>query len=1161
MQNLSVIKASAGSGKTYTLAKLYITQLLFVKKNGKLELRNDPGYFQHILAITFTNKATNEMKERIVKELHTLKEAPTESDYYNYFTEECSPQALEGLQNAAAQSLANILFNYSSFKVSTIDSFFQSILRSFARELDRDYNYELTLDNKYATSMATHKFLMSLGKDAARSGKNSTPAETWVKQFIKQKVGESKSWNSIFGSDESSLASFAHNINNEFFRNHMDELRAYLTGTATGDNLKKINDFYVALTKAAEQCRDYIEKTDERRDEFQQLMTQLGIDPSTFYSRRLMHAFYNNGTANIDTIREASVKVKETWFKRGVIPDDTQQQGIKDFFKNHIKHSDYAELLEGMAKKLAFIGLLGEIDKKLEEYREETNCVLISDTNELIGKVINGSETPFIYERVGTWINHFMLDEFQDTSEKQYNNFKPLIQNSLGSGYLNLIIGDSKQAIYRFRNADPSLFRERIDQDFKDYINSQPLDTNWRSHSAVIGFNNEFTGRLIDNFTGCDKLIKSYKTEESQADYIQKVSPSKQGKAPGMVKVHIINEDDSDTSQFDKVTANIAQYLKELHERFAWKDIIILVNRRSDGAAIVSAVLEHNKANSDDPIPIVSGELMLLENSTTVRRIIGMLRFIDIASFSIDEDSDEEVSDIANHANQRRLKLQRQFSALSKFVDKVTEQEKDGNVLAAANAGQLLLESFNEVENEEADNIAEMMTHYATDLSTLLPDQHNQAMTLVNIVESLIGHSLSDIERKKEVIYLHALQNCIMKFAAQRNGGTVREFLRYWDNNKDKITVPDAGGADAITVLTIHASKGLEADCVVVPYANWQLDDSPLEREYWMTGQQWLDEGGSAIFNDLGIALDPGIVPPILAAGKTALRNLNALNHFVDTCDSQYQDLLIDNINKTYVAFTRPRKELHIFALPHRTQNGTENEKYGRHVGTLIADIIMQMKSDGLFQLVAENVYQMGEPMPAAAAKAEEQGEKLPAYAVTQADINVDLPNDPSSMREIGKDLHAVLSRITHAGMLQQVLDQSVRRGIISTDKADCWNRENLSNMLTKKLQQAPYSEWFAQDNTIYNERSLHLGEPKVKTIVAEGVETRITYDTLRPDRIVRRPDGTLIVVDYKFGSRKDEPYSAQVREYMTELSKVTAGAVKGYIWYVTRGECLEVTK
>ena len=194
---LLVIKASAGSGKTYTLTKLYIEQLLFrANAQGSLELRKHPNYHRHILAITFTNKATDEMKSRIIKELYQLAQDPTHSDYYSYFSKRCTQEALNGLQEAARDALVSILFNYSEFTVSTIDSFFQSILRCFARELDRDYNYEVQIDSDYAITVAVHNFLLQLGRDAARMGKSrSTTIEKWVRDFISNEVSQSKKWN------------------------------------------------------------------------------------------------------------------------------------------------------------------------------------------------------------------------------------------------------------------------------------------------------------------------------------------------------------------------------------------------------------------------------------------------------------------------------------------------------------------------------------------------------------------------------------------------------------------------------------------------------------------------------------------------------------------------------------------------------------------------------------------------------------------------------------------------------------------------------------------------------------------------------------------------------------------------------------------------------
>lgn len=1153
MGNMQVIKASAGSGKTYTLAKRYLEEMLFVNHGGTLELRGQKDYFEHIMAITFTNKATNEMKKRIIDELYKLAKDVNNSDFYkNEWKNKCSQEALDGLQQAAKNCLACILFRYSDFKVSTIDSFFQSVLRNFARELDRDYNYDLTLDGDYAAAVAAHKFLLSLGHDVERTGKKNTTVIQWVKNFISDNVNDNKSWNSIFGTSDYSLAKFAAKINNEFFREHMPALRQYLTGDTEGKGLEKITRLTALLKKKAEEYEEEYSNTEERKNKFHALCDEIGLSEDCFHGSRLLDKLYKDGTCTDSALRDNSEKCKTTIFKK-FYPSEDQNNKLCTFFRSIIFSHDCAELLNDIVKKLSFVGLIGELNKKLEEYREETNTVLIADTNELIGKVVDSSPAPFIYERIGTWINHYMLDEFQDTSSKQYSNFKPLLKESLDSGNANLIIGDAKQSIYRFRNADPKLFRDTIDVDFKRYLDKHTLDTNWRSHKSIIDFNNEFIGHFL-NYLGYSKLEKLEQTYmpdgAGEQGYKQKISGPKSNKPAGLVRVKFgykgTDEENPDNTfpKVENVVPVLIEDLKEMHKRFAWSDINILVNKKKDGEVVVSSILDHNKQHPDDMIPIVSGELMRLDQSTAVRRIVSMLEFIDLTSFSLREDNDDPTEvdkDIKAMANKRRMKQQRQFRVFEMFVERLIHNEN----IMPDEAGQVLEECFAEVDQIAQKDQTEQMKMYAQNLNDRLPDQRTQTMSLVNIVETLIKKSIKADEREKENIFLQAFLNCIVDFASKRNGGTVREFLAYWEQHKEKLTVPDSGDSDAIKVYTIHASKGLEADCVVIPCANWELDNNKMDKDYWIDGKDWLNHGGSDFLDKIFTeGWDRNLIPPILSVSKSKLRAMKTHGYFEDICNSQDEDLLIDNVNKTYVAFTRPRKELHIYSV--------SGPKGGTSINHILEDVIRNKMSG--FHTDDQFQYDLGEPYTGGKDPgSKEEDEKytnlpMPVYFVSEKQVEVSLPDDNESARQIGKRLHLLLSRINYCNQLEKALSYCERRGIISSAD-EKWNTQYLRKFLSEKLQSEPFASWFALDNKVYNERPL--------LVQVDG-----NKEFRRPDRIVKRPDGTYIVVDYKFGNRSDETdkrYTRQVKRYTDALARTTEAPVKGYVWYVTEDAIIDV--
>lgn len=1162
LQGLQVIKASAGSGKTYTLALRYIEQLLFrVNRRGKLELRKEPGYHQHILAITFTNKATNEMKSRIIKQLYVLSCNPKDSEYYDELQRCCEPEAFEGLQQAAHKALSDILFDYSQFNVRTIDTFFQSILRSFARELDRDYNYDLQIDAKYAMSVAVHKFLLSLGKDAARTGGKMTQVERWVKEYMKEQLQGSKSWSSMFN-DEGALFNAAENINKEFFRNQLPALRSFLTDEKGNSNLEGIVSFKKLLLESAEQLQKQYEETDWSL-KLADILRADNLDLSNVSGTMSLSKYILKfrGQEPSEKVLALVSSCGEDQFKKNSNPSADVLDKISELVRDMCSLYYECELLKDMASRLSLVGLIGEIDKKLEEYRRESNTILIADTNELIGKVVeNSGGAPFIYERTGTWINHYMLDEFQDTSSKQYENFKPLLDESLshGTDNFNLIIGDSKQAIYRFRNADPSLFRDRINVDFSG-LQSTTLQHNWRSQKNIIEFNNGFFEKLLeqDEYRNKGALMRTFKPNSDDKDYKQLV-PKRQQDPAGMVRVlfELPNaEADGGVKTIEKVeevAAIMPQYLLKLHERFEWKDINILVDRnKSQGRVIVEAILQHNmqaraEGRDKDVISIVSGEMMQLGKSVAVRRIISLLRFIDLTNYVMSEDDDARIDDTAKlRASKRNMSAQRQFTVLSRFIAGL----EDVPEATDEQAGSILNSSFDAVDKTIGQKAETQIQEYAQLLRELLPDTRTQLMSLVNIVEHIIDSQLGAREKREEVIYLHAFVNCVMAFAAQRsNGGTVREFLRYWDMKGDSLAVPSSDSANAISIYTIHKSKGLEADCVVLPYAAWEMNGDGMTKEYWMDATTWLDGGGSEILKKaLGADVDKDKMLPIFSASKKTLQNLAKLGKFTSFVNKTEEDILIDHVNKTYVAFTRPRKELHIFAS-------------GKGICKDMSTIVPQL--EGFRPVPVENLtgddapskavmYQLGEPF-VAPAKAEKKDDclvkPLPPYAVSSNTIEVSLPNDETSMREVGKRVHTLLSRINFRRDCDQAISYCLRRGIITDEPDDKWNVGRIRTMVETMFDTKPMSEWFADDNTILNERSILTQDEHGE------------FSLKRPDRVVMRPDGRVIVVDYKSGMNQTKGHVRQVQDYMVALRATGFAQVEGYLWYIATNDVIPVT-
>ena len=1189
-RNLLVIKASAGSGKTYTLAKQYIQHLLFTTADdgsGKLLPRRGEhdtrllNTHRQLLAITFTNKATDEMKERIVNELHRLASPGVKSDYLDVFMQR-SGLSEDRVRTMARQALDELLFDYSNFNVSTIDSFFQMILRNFARELDRDYNYDIQLDDKYAVKVAVHNFMLSLG----RMGK-PTQVDLWVKEYQRHLLrsgADKKKWK--FFEDGGDLYNLAQNISTELFRKSMDDVRNYL-GTVDSEGV--YHSDFSRIRAFKKQVHDVVEQLEGKQaDTLAELRDALQPFDSVLAGNRSLGPWLAKGGEQplSPSLQDADEEYIITQFKKAGRPDDDTITRITRLVNGYFAELGVKNFLSFIENHLGLLGLLAMIDQHLADYRRENNSILLSDTNELIGTVLDsGSE--FVYERVGSVISHFMIDEFQDTSTKQYENFGGLIRESLANGNFNMLIGDAKQSIYRFRNADPTVFRERVDRDFdRDITHHEddsagvaredgPSSVNYRSSRHIIEFNNDFFTDVMQGFSDQHVVEMTYRDVE------QGFSPGiDEKKVPGYVRVHTGNyrglmddevmnaaataagvpvEPDGDVP----VLAVLPGYLLRLHERYDWGRMGILVNSHRQGDRIVETILNYNQHTTGEPISIISGESLLLVNSPIIRRIISMLRFIDISQFTPAEDEEDEeeqpdtdVARMLRSMQRERLSEQRMYSGLDSFIQAVAAHED----ASAADNGAVLASVFD--ANSDGDE-----QQFADTLARLLPSK-GELTTLVSIVESIIANfkrdpaQAADVDR--EVAFLLAFQDTVMQFSAQRNGGSVREFLKFWDEKKGSLAVSSSATGDAVNIMTIHKAKGLEFDCVIIPYANWQLNYNSQEKEYWMPRDAMADALNALCPCDGG--WDTEVIPPLTYVSKSSVEALQDMlqgeaSAFVA---KQQADVLIDNLNKTYVAFTRPRTELHIFCRVDRVPKNAKADTSDKVTLTQVMTDYAKAKMTPIMQDASPTSwYEHGTVSTRSDIDAKRTAEQVNAlqcsisgYAVADipAELTVRIDKPSSARAKAGIRLHSVLSRIRDRNDVDRVIAQALNRGIITDDSNDrCCidyvNKHIRGPILDPRTRVAA---WFDPANKVYSERTI---TNVCDTPSDDDIENR------RPDRIVRRPDGTILVIDYKSGRRDDSEYLPQLQHYINKLRLIFPDApIAGRLWYTTRDLILDET-
>ena len=1191
MRNLLVTKASAGSGKTYTLAREYIKHLLFTTGgDGEAELmpRRHPGdtrplnTHRQLLAITFTNKATDEMKSRIVNELYRLAQPGVKSDYLEDFMHRSGLNE-EGVRRLARLALSELLFDYSNFNVSTIDSFFQGILRNFARELDRDFNYDIQLDEKYAVRAATHNFMLSLGRSPV-----ITEVDKWVKNYQRQLINEkakSKKWK-FFRDDGGDLSEFASNINSEEFRGKMNEIRSYL-GHVSEDgefqsDFSRIGRFLVWVKGMIQSSEERVTQADSDLIEY--------LRPMEAALKGALMNFYQKGTFT-DTLKDADEDKIASQFRKGSIPDNAVISHITQLVAEHFNNERLAAFMSAIENNLGLLGMLGMIDVHLERFRHETNSILIGDTNELIGTVLKGGSA-FVYERVGTAINHFMIDEFQDTSAKQYENFKGLLQESLASGNFNMLIGDAKQSIYRFRNADPTVFREKVDQDFRNDITDgldasnrpgpgEPTSTNYRSSRHIIEFNNALFEFITQRYADQPTIAGTYQ------DYRQAMPANIDKKLPGYIRLYTGNyhelandsfirpllqaQGDLPSSadaleQVDTLTL-LPAYLLQLHQRYQWGQIGILVYTNNDGQKVVQRLLEYNQRTSGETIKVISGESLQLNNSPLIRRIIATLRFIDACQFTTGEDDDDDDEAMKKMRDSIKRKLandQRLYAGMSRFIHAIASCPD----ASPTELGQILVQSMDAVDEKQVNDNDADDNEFARTLATLLPGT-GELSTLTSIVETIIarfkseevtdgatgGTTSSDVDR--ETAFLLAFQDTVAQFCAQRNGGSVREFLRYWDEKKDTLAMSSDENSDAVNVMTIHKAKGLEFDCVVLPFANWQLDGNAREDKYWVTREDFIDAANALPGNNEPPQEQD--VPPLLRIDANLTSQLieqgiigGKLRDFVA---KRITDATIDNLNKTYVAMTRPCIEMHIFCGTNRDRSSHNDLK------PLLTDFATT--SETMYPvMMAENPisgwFEYGKQSTATEIAAFKQSQNKKSQSMTSVDVPIthyvvsDIPaelrvrveNASSSHIKAGIRLHSLMSRIGNREDVERVIAQGIKCGTITRNEEDLCGIDSINEHVLCPImeERCRVASWFDPSNVVYSER----------TITTNSSEAEDGIENLRPDRIIRLTDGRLLVIDYKTGQRKDRRYCRQVKSYIDKLRAMGMGPnVEGRIWYI----------
>ena len=1070
MENiLKIYRASAGSGKTFTLALEYM----------KLLVRN-PQSYRRILAVTFTNKATGEMKERILGKLYGVaNKLESANDYLEKLVDQLPDLSRETIVKNAGEALDLILHDYGHFRIQTIDAFFQTVLRSLAKELELNGDMEISLDGDTLLEDAVDSYIRNLDPDP----KQIAP----IVNFIEDKLLAGNDWHI-----SNDLKDFAKNILKEEYQQRGEELRAEMEK----DNGVLLKEFYNKVTKERNRI---IQETKELGERFYNIAKSECLEAEDFSGKsRGIYGFFIKVMAG----EFPSLSVTN----KGLIEDPkkiskkcSKNEEIAGLIKSFISLSHEKNNCDLSLKHYHQLGMLNSIARTLKEENEKENRFLLAETTHLLSSMIRENAT-FIFEKIGTEIDHIFIDEFQDTSKLQWDCFKVLLEEVFGRESTNLIVGDVKQSIYRWRNSDWNIMNTIGDQFRKDQIafadqkvksdGKEFYSTNYRSDSNIVKFNNALYSKAIEFISGKfeEPLGKTRLAELKRAyEDVEQALPGWKKPGCGYAEVHILDK----AEKSDKIKdIAIKQLMHTLHrlideENINPGDIAILLRYKNTMKDIVEA-FNAQEFKSGSNIKIVSDEAYRLESSLTLQLVISAMRYIA---------SPEDNVNIAN-----LVKL------YAKVIDKRDETFAD-------------YASQNDIIELLPNDFREKLEHF-------------RSLPIYELIEQLL-HTLGMSNDKNEEAYIYAFLDYASQYLTNRVSD-LNGFLEAWDNEICEKSIP-AEDVNSVRLMTIHKSKGLEFHTVIIPLCDWLLTGDS-RNSLWCKPQK-------EPYDTLSLLSVP--------LKKDMLDSI-----YKDDYNKEQLYQIVDNLNILYVATTRAKSNLIIYSdgtggtgetiskqlneiikEVAKVLDGINNENSVYTYGTIVhskekRDTEEKKYNENPFEAKPESIRQ---PFVYHSNRITfRQSRELTRFLATDKDEKQQLKNIAE-----GELLHNVMSGIKKAEDLEKVLEKLMIEGLIASSN----QFNSIKRLIESKISQPQVAEWFSGKYKLYNECSI---------LVSDGKET-----TRRPDRVMITDDKA-IVVDYKFGKENNE-YNKQVKRYMDLLADMGYKNVKGYLWYVYKNKIEEV--
>jgi ATP-dependent exoDNAse (exonuclease V) beta subunit len=1036
--SFSIYDASAGSGKTYALVKEYLKIILTSPKNDA---------YRNILAITFTNKAVHEMKSRIVGSLSDFASDTPSSKSQDLMQDLSVDTSLTIIQikTKAQQIIKHLIHNYAAFDISTIDKFTHKVIRAFAHDLNLPMTFEVTLDTENLLIEAVDAIIAQAGEDEILTN--------LLVDFTMEKTDDDKSWD--ISREILETGKLVLNENNRNKITHFQD--------------KSITEFLEIKKKLAVVCEDLEKETIVLGNEAAALIEQNGIDVKSF----------SRGTFpnHIASIQEGKFNPKNKMFHEvdDIAINKTAQDralieaiipALLAILSKIYALFEKIHFYKAFLKNITPLSLLNTVSNELAKIQQEQNILSITEFNALIHREIQNQPAPFIYERLGERYRHFFIDEFQDTSEMQWQNLIPLIDNALsgqdeyGDKGTLMIVGDPKQSIYRWRGGKAEQFIE-LSKDQNPFNNPDKkltqLEYNYRSYSQIIEFNNSFFKLLANEFQHPD-----YKDLYENHSH-QKVN----SKTGGYVNISFLpdttetEEETTDKTQM-YIEATLETINKVVEKGFEYKDIVILTRKRGQGIAVANYLTEQG-------VPLLSSETLMIQNATEVRFIIHLLKYLKNSS---------DIDAKAHFLHYLALHAQDEMP-VHDFIAKGKEL----------------------VQETEFEN---WLLRFNLDLSF----QNLRKKSLYEAVEIMVSKFLNPELRASS--YVQYFLDIVLERDIRNQAG-VADFLDFWDKSGEKFSIPSPEGTNAVRIMTIHKSKGLEFPVVIMPFAEEDYSRKPKDK-LWLNAEE----------ETVGL-------PKVLIDNSSAVEGFG--EDALELYTIKKQEELLDNINVLYVALTRAEEQLYIISSKNLSNKGELPKN------NMCAFFINYLIAQGLYK---EDIseYELGNSAKlSSSVKHKDTSKTIPVVNAILDAKNIKIAQRESLMWgthqqeaiEYGNLIHEILSFVKTKNDVDLAITKALENGLITLAQ-----KQLVHQTIVEIVEHNALKNHFAEGNRVMNEQTIIQKEAR----------------TIKPDRMVITPDNTVFLLDYKTGAPNPK-YELQLTNYQYAIEDMGYKVVEKALIYI----------